>query len=146
MEGSQVPAKRHAPLTDEEIGYRDKLLELEAQSQDSFDKTLVSLSGGALGVSFAFVDKFLHAKPARSVVALEAAWSFWVLSLALVLSSHFISTLAMRRSVQQIDRREPLQDRMGGRYHSVLLFLNPASGVAFLAGLFCAGYFVAKNL
>jgi hypothetical protein len=35
--------------------YRDYLIEAERQTQRDYDKTVVALSGGALGLSFVFI-------------------------------------------------------------------------------------------
>jgi len=43
---------------DELRGYRHDLLTLQNEQISSYDKAILSLSGGALGVTIAFADKF----------------------------------------------------------------------------------------
>ena len=54
--------------------YRKLLLDLEQKSIESFDKTLLTLSGGALGLSMTCPNNFVE--PAREVQAtwLTIAW------------------------------------------------------------------------
>ena len=54
----------NSPLTPERIEYRKDLIALEQRAQEAYDTTLLTLSGGALGVSFAFVKDFLGTQAA----------------------------------------------------------------------------------
>jgi hypothetical protein len=135
-----------APLGAEMQAYRGELAILETRSQESFDKTLVTLAGGALGVSFAFVEKFLGAEPAKSLGYLKGAWGFWVCSLAAVLLSHYISTLALRRAIQQVDSGQIRGERVGGKFDLILVVLHPLAALSFLAGLGSIGVFIVRNL
>ncbi len=78
---SDLPTKPTSQ-TPGESDYRHQLVILEQQSQTNFDKTLLTLAGGALGVSFAFVKDFLGGRPPTLAVLLLVAWLCWVLSLA----------------------------------------------------------------
>lgn len=142
----QVSPNAPRELSAVEREYRKDLQAMEQRSQESFDKTLVSLAGGALGVSFAFVHKFLVAGQARAAGMLLSAWLFWVLSLALVLTSHYISVLAHRKAVAEVDLNILQRGKAGGRWDSVLVWLNPAAGLAFVVGLVFAGLFVLLNI
>jgi len=52
-------------MKEELFKYRADLITGRQKAQEQFDKAVLSLSGGALGVSFTFVDKFV---PKGSVV------------------------------------------------------------------------------
>ena len=106
------------------------------------------VSGGALGISFTFLDKlFPHGGTAKSGPLLLIAWGLWTLSLVAVLISHYLSVLALRETVRQVDaRRLPGDDRAGGRYDWWLEILNPAAGIAFAIGLVSFVIFVLVNL
>jgi hypothetical protein len=45
-------------VDDQDREYRAQLVAVQRKSEEAFDKTVVTLSGGALGVSFAFVTNF----------------------------------------------------------------------------------------
>src|SRR5579862_5851295 len=62
----------------------DLLSKLERQSQTSYDRAILALSGGALGVTIAFVKDMIHGTP-RAGGLLFASWVCWALSLACVL-------------------------------------------------------------
>jgi hypothetical protein len=126
--------------------YRVELLRTEQRSQAEFDKTLLTLSGGALGVSFAFVNQFLGEEPPVATAALIVAWACWIASLAGVLLSHYFSTLALRKAVRQVDEGTILMESVGGRFDKAVAVLNAAGGILFIAGLIAIGYFVTSNL
>ena len=100
---------------------------------------VVALSGGALGISFAFVERFVGDDPPLALWALMAAWVAWVCSLALVLGSHFFSTQALRKAVTQVDEKKINTERVGGNYDRVLVWLNAIGGITFILGTSFAG-------
>jgi hypothetical protein len=59
------------------IEHRRHLINCEQKSQEEFDKTLVALSGGALAISFAFVENFIRDRGANEIWTLFAAWICW---------------------------------------------------------------------
>jgi ferric iron reductase protein FhuF len=83
--------------------YRDSLIETEQSSQSEFDKTVLTLSGGALGISFAFVERFARDGKTMATWALASAWASWTFSLILVLASLYLSTQAVRRTIVNAD-------------------------------------------
>ena len=150
-EGVDVGMNRVAPprasTDDEDLQeYRQGLAEAEQKSQIEFDKTVLTLSGGALGVSFAFIKQFVGPGRGEDLLFMLAAWMCWVLSVSSVLLSHFLSTRALRRAIAQVDAGTIRNQRPGGFDDRLLVILNIASGVLFLAGLVFAGFFVYTNL
>ena len=151
-EGFPVPDEARPPVpappvphraTQPSDSYRDQLLKLEEKAQATFDKTLVTLAGGALGVSFAFVKDLLGGHIASAPGYLLGAWVLWTVSLASTLTSHYSSAAALRRTVSRLDegREEPTN-----WLDKTTSSLNALALVAFLAGLVLAGIFVARNL
>ena len=67
--------------------HREFLQRLEVQSQSAFDKSVLALSGGALGLSFAFVTDIVPLERATDVACLMLAWGAWAISVACVLAS-----------------------------------------------------------
>jgi hypothetical protein len=133
-------------LDDALLKYREQLVTLEQLSQTSLDREVMALSGGALGVSFAFVEKFLGGNPTQEVGFLVAAWAAWVGSLLCVPGSHYCSTLAMRKAIDQVDNGTVRKETPGGRYDVIISCLNGSGGVLFLAGAALAGFFVFSNI
>jgi hypothetical protein len=124
------------------VEYRDRLLDAEQRSQGEFDKLLASLSGGALGVSFAFVETFVKDGSPVHPWLLKLSWGLWVLSLLTVLVSHIMSASALREAVRQIDSGV----NAGGWRDSVVGGLNWSGCVLFVGGASSAGLFVFANL
>lgn len=86
--------------------YRQHLVLAEQKAQETYDKTLLSLSGGAFGITFAFVDKFLGGQPVSSTKCLVYSWFCLGLSAAVVLASHLFSQRALRSAIHQVDAGE----------------------------------------
>jgi len=126
--------------------YRDRLLDAEQRSQGEYDRLVASLSGGALGVSFAFVGQFIKNGAPTHKPCLEAAWTLWVLSLIFVLASHLLSVSALRRAVKQLDTGSNPNDRLGGYRDQAVAILNYSSGTAFIFGTISVGFFVFANM
>ena len=79
------------------IDERKSLVEGEAKSADQFDKTLVTLAGGALGVSLVFLEKIAPQPKPSSLIFLYLSWGGFVVSLLLILASFLTSQYAYRR-------------------------------------------------
>ena len=129
---------------DEVREYRSLLISTQQRAQEAYDRTLVLLSGGALGVSFAFVTQFLADRAPISIGCLAFAWGAWVLSLGATLFSHLLSAWMFKRALQDLDDGK---DGSATRtYDTMVTVLNAASGLLFLVGVGSAGVFVVRNL
>lgn len=130
-----------------EIGaeYRQHLVLAEQKTQEDYDKSILSLSGGALGVSFAFIDKILQGREPEFLWMLTGAWILWGLSIAAVIFSFFCSRQALRKAIDQVDKGEDLQ-KPGGIMSAITERLNIISGVAFMVGIVLIAIFATRNL
>jgi hypothetical protein len=111
-EGNEVARSEEQVLSE----YRQALLPAEQKAQEDCDKTVVSLSGGALGVSFAFVKDLLADRAPACLWLLEVAWLAWGLSVTAILVSYFTSRFALRRAIHQVDDRSILRQQPGGKF------------------------------
>lgn len=111
-----------------------RLYVAEAGNQsDQFDKTLILLSGGALGLSALLIDR-----PGWNPdFLLVASWAFYTTTLASVLISFKVSEEQFHRDRDAIDESlrtgeegAYVQSKWGGWLH----FLNWAAGGCFLIG------------
>lgn len=129
------------------MDYRAHLVLAEQKAQEDYDKTVIALSGGALGISFAFIENFTDPETMVAGLLLLSAWFSWGLSLAAVLISYFVSQRALREAISQIDQGGPSAgDEIGGRWNRLTRISNAAGGLMFLLGLFLLGAFVTSNL
>ena len=127
--------------------YRDHLVKAEQKAQDDYDKSILSLSGGALAVSFAFVEKFLQPDRVGSRWLLLLAWMAWAASVAAVLASYFFSHRALRVAIDQCDQGgSPIPRKPGGRFAKATEVLNVMGGSLFIFGVALIAVFATLNL
>ena len=127
--------------------YRNVLIALETKSQTEYDRLVVALSGGALGISFAFVERFVGDDPPLALWTLMAAWVAWVCSLALMLGSHFFSTKALRKALTQVDEKKTDTEWvLVNKYDRLVGRLNAFGGITFILGTLFASVFFLFNL
>ena len=126
--------------------YRNLLLDAEKKSQEDFDKTIIALSGGALGISFAFVKDIVGNDPLVNSWLLFVAWISWGFSLAFILLSFYFSQQAFRRAIEQVDSNEIYNQNPGGWQSKVTSALNFLGMLALLFGIGFMVAFVYFNL
>lgn len=125
--------------------YRKNLVAAEQKAQEDFDKTVLTLSGGALGISFAFLKDVIGANPIAHPYLLFAAWVAWGFSTFSVLASYHLSHLALRKAVKQVDEGLIYKQRAGGVFATWTARLNEAGAVLFLVGVLCITIFAGFN-
>lgn len=126
--------------------YRDDLVKAEQRSLQDYDKTLLSLSGGALGISFAFITEIIGDDPIHTSWLLMTAWGIWGISILCTLSSFYVSHLALRTAITQVDNDNIYAQTPGGIFATLTKLLNAASGLLFLAGFVFMLAFVSNNM
>lgn len=126
--------------------YRKHLVLAEQKSQEDFDKTVLSLSGGALGISFIFLKDVIGASPVSSGWLLLAAWIAWGLSASFVLVSFYLSHLALRAAIKQVDTGTLQGKKAGGGFATATSVLNVSGATAFFVGVVLMTCFAGSNL
>lgn len=126
--------------------YRAMLVQADERSQEQYDRTVIALSGGALGISLAFVDNIIGEKPIDSDGLLLAAWFSWTTSLLVVLSSYYLSRRALRQAIQQVDNGTIRQQKPGGMFSVLTMIANAASAILFIVGATTMAFFVWANI
>jgi hypothetical protein len=136
-----------ADSSDPGHAYRARLQELEQKAQEAYDHAVLALSGGALGVSLAFLKDIVKPGQAQDAWLAGIAWAAWCASLACTLWSHYWSTRALRRAVEELDAGEAKRkSRLGGLADELTVGLNFAAGVAFIIGAASFAMFAFRNL
>lgn len=125
--------------------YRKILVAAEQKSQEDFDKTVLALSGGALGISFTFLKDVIGAHPLAQPHLLFAAWVAWAFSTFAVLASYHLSHLALRKAIRQVDEGFIRKQRAGGAFASWTARLNEVGAILFLVGVLCLTTFAGFN-
>ena len=126
--------------------YRDHCVEASQKAQDSYDRAILSLSGGALAVSLVFLKDVIGTRELISRDLLLSSWILWVLSILGVLASHFFSQRALITAVSQVDAGTIHKEPPGGLSTKLTIGLNLLSGLTFLGGTFAMLRFVLDNM
>jgi hypothetical protein len=125
--------------------YREHLIQAKQKATEQFDKAVLTLSSGALGVSFSFLDKLVGSGQMQSPISLYGAWLFWGMSVCCSLFSLYMSIKTLQKTIQQVDCGEIYKVKPGGLLSSITESLTILSGVFFILGVCLIAYFVAAN-
>ena len=125
--------------------YRDTLQRLAEQSQSDYDKAVMTLSGGALGVSFGYMKDIAGPPPYTHSLLLNLSWTAWTFSVIACLFSLGISALALHKEIAKIDADWSQDSRGPTIWNTVTIMLNWSGGILFAVGAFLMISFVALN-
>ncbi|MEY2510599.1 MAG: hypothetical protein QOE26_1362 [Verrucomicrobiota bacterium] len=123
------------------LDYRRTLQAAEDASHTDYDKAVLTLSGGALGITFAFFKEIAARLGTGRPVWLIAAWIAWCTSLAAILVSFYTAGKANRKAIQQVDQNT-VPDKPGGGWDRATRRLNFIGGACFLLGAIFAICFI----
>jgi hypothetical protein len=140
----QKTEKRKAYLEERKL-----LIELEKSGAESFDKTITTLSAGALGLSITFLYEIAPMPNSETIWMLLAAWAGFGLALLATLFSFLSSQSAMRKQREFLDQDyegvQNLESRTS-RTSKVTNILNWFSIAFFTAGVVFLALFTVRNL
>ena len=128
--------------------HRRWLIEAEFQSYAIYDRSLLALSGGGLGISLILLKDLVSTPVEGSLSLLVGGWLSFVLSILVTVISLATSQAALRREIQQIDGalRGGAYPRGARGLSSATRWLTVASGVFFLVGAVALTGFATWNL
>lgn len=137
----EMSTETYATYRDE----RNRLTDAEKDYANQFDKYILTLSGGAIGLSIAFLRDLVGDHPIQGAGLLIGAWVFLALAAGMVVFGLFLNPISQARYRRILD--EQAQDG-GERYWArvraaqskcrlpkIISALNFASVFAFLLGL-----------
>lgn len=149
---STSESQRQEEIAERNAGYADYLrerqasIELECKQAESFDRWILTLSGGALAITMTFVKEFAPSGGRVDVHYLLIGWA----SFAASMCSTLLSFLASQRGHQrlrcildeQFKRGSIDQSNHWGRMTAAL---NLLSMLLFFVGILCVAVFVLRN-
>ena len=133
-------------LTPSEKEYRNQLLESEQKIGESYDKTLITLSGGALGLTITFIKDIVNTDKIYCITLLISSWIAWIVSLMSLLAALYFAQFAYRKTIKQLDEKTIYNETPGGCYTKIIHFCNAVGGIGFIFGVVAIAIFVYKNL
>jgi hypothetical protein len=126
--------------------YRQLLEQRYSEVSGAYDKAIMTLSGGGLGISIAFF-KDISPNPVESTVTyILIGWIALTFSILAVLLALLFGQRALREAIDQVDKGTIFHQNPGGRFTYITGFLNILSGVLFVVGIFLILIFVVKNV
>lgn len=143
MSESQGSGKQ--PIPDYLVEYRKFLVTAEQKAQEDFDKAVLTLSGGALGISFTFLKEVVGSGPVAYPGLLLCAWACWAASILCVLFSYHLSHLSLRLAISQVDDGTIYKQKAGGKFATWTARLNIAGAALFVVGVLSITSFAGTN-
>jgi len=126
-------------VADTEKDYRQHLTQTYEELSVGYGRTLVTLAGGALAISMAFVKDMIGSNEGTAGRGfLILAWVCWTISLCSVLSGYYFGREAARYAIGQYDRDELRAEngkRPGGPWAVAVNLLGILALVAFTLGV-----------
>ena len=146
MAADQQPNDDPNTFQNDLAAYRTSLFAAEQQMQSEYDKGVMTLSGGALGISFTFLKDIVGKQTLLSGNYLLLAWTLWAVSISCILASYFTSAKSLRDTAATVDENTIYLKLAKGPWVAWTKGLNIAGGIGFLIGVLSLVYFVACNL
>ena len=126
--------------------YRQHLILSEQKSQSDYDKAILTLSGGALAISLTFLKDFVGEGPIYNLSCLYWSWVSWISSVTIILASFYVSRLALKKAIKQVDTGMILTEKPGGIYTYIINCLNVIGGILFVIGVILMISFSSANI
>jgi hypothetical protein len=144
----ETPPSQPTSFLEQVAEHRKLLQTMRSEMQSEYDKGVMALSGGALGISLTFLKEFVPRQNIHGTNFLISAWVCWGLSVTIVVFSYFTSAVAFGKAINQTDENLLYFDAIehGGLANKITRFLNPFAGGLFAVGLVLLLFFAGKNL
>lgn len=130
-------------MKEEDKEYLDLLNKAYFESSSQFDKQLLFVASGALGISLAFIKDIVKLSNASNKELLILSWFSFGLVILINVISHYTSLKAINNRLKNFHKPN---DKTSARYDSFTKYFN-AFMIAFLAlGLLLLNIFIAINI
>lgn len=126
--------------------YRNMLIETEQRISEQFDKTILTIAGGALAISLAFIKDVIGNGVMQAGWLLIISWASLTICLVLILVSFYSSLLAYRKAQDQVDNKTIKNETPGGHFSKIVSISNAAGILLLCVGLVTLFIFAYENL
>ena len=126
--------------------YRQNLYDVQVKLSESYDKLIITLSGGALALSITFLKDIIKVDNIVSSWLLLSAWGLFVVSLTCILGEILFGIKAFKKAIKQIDDGTIYGERVGGKSSAVTNVLQISASVTLIIGLVLISVFVYFNM
>jgi hypothetical protein len=133
-------------LEDDLIAYKKSLLDSEKKMQESYDKSVITLSGGAIGISFTLFVQIITKSDILYAGWFVSAWLCWMTSIGCVMASFFTSVHAHRSAYSAVENHTIYLEHKKCIWTRSTTYLNYSGGALFLLGLMLVSVFIYGNM
>ena len=126
--------------------YRGRLVAELPVLHQAYDKMIITLAGGALGLSITFFGNLLQAKGLSHSWLLLASWILFILSLASALARVLSGINARYKAIDQFDKETIQDEKAGGHWSSATEWMLWCSFGFLILGFCSIAVFFAVNL
>jgi hypothetical protein len=130
-------------MQEEDKEYWQQLNKAYIESSSQFDKQVLFLASGALGLSFAFIKDIVKLAEATNKWLLISSWSLFGAVILLSIISHYTSLKAINKKIHNLNAKE---DKSSKKLNSLTKWFNILMIVFLALGLSFLTVFVAINI
>jgi hypothetical protein len=115
-------------------------------SNEQFDKNVLFIASGALGISFAFIEKIVNLKVAQCKALLICSWYLFAGVIFISLFAHFISIMINRWAITNNPDNNKYYNRNTCIFNWSVRLLNISMIVGLLIGIILLIHFINLNI
>lgn len=141
--GGRMTENEEIPWSEDHDEHWAALNEALTEASRSFDRTVLTLAGGALVLSIGFL-RDVAPKP-EAIEIVITAWAFLTASLISTMVSYFTAERGLEYSLRKLQKGEFDKSR-GGTWGNVTDILNRIAGASFLVGAILLVVFAVINV
>lgn len=133
-------------MSEELKEYRQFLIDTRIKLNESYDKLIITLSGGALALSITFLKDVVGSKGIDHPQFLLISWALFVCSLSSILCSILFGLSAYKKALKQVDNETILIEKAGGKSSSLSAVMHWLAAICLMFGLVFISLFAYYNI
>lgn len=130
-------------MEEEDKAYYEQLSKAYFESSVQFDKQILFIASGALGISFTFINDIIDLSCSVWKGILFTSWILFALVILFSLLSHYYSKQAINNKMENIEKENHTQS---GKLNDKVVLLNKLMIAFNILGLFTLLIFIYINI